>query len=118
MNYSEDSAYKKEKVLIEYRKSYSLESAFVMVGLSKEEETLLRNDELFMHRIAFEDASIRGEIFDTLLQALRSEDPKLARGAANDLGRILDKERFTGSEPPNKGIIPDVVMLVGKKVLA
>jgi len=108
-------AEKKELVLMHYRLSYSLDIAFMMAGIDDDEKKLLLADDSFMFRVAFEDAQVRQKIMVTLLNCMQSPDEKLARTAAMDLGKLLDKERFSGKEETNPSLVPDSIILRGKE---
>ena len=106
---------KKELTLQYYKLSYSLDTALLMADVSKAEQSLLKNDEEFLYRIQYEDATIRQTLFTTLLNGVTSSDEKHARNCALDLAKILDSDRFNGKVEKVKTIVPDSINLVGKK---
>jgi len=106
---------KKELVVMHYRDSYDLEIAMMLAELTEPEKQFIKRDASFMYRISYEDAKIKKKIIGVLLSSMDSEDEKLARTAAVDLGKILDKERFVGGQEKPKGTVPDIINLVGKK---
>ena len=110
----EDIEQTKEEVIMEYKLSYDLEIAMMKCQLNPDEQKMLKNDDSFVYRIAYEDALIREGIISTMVTNMRGSDAKLSQKSAVDLGNILYKEKFkTGNEAP-KGIVPDSIILVGK----
>ena len=107
---------KKELVIGEYRKSYDLDIAMMKCDLTTEEKKLMLNDTSFMFRISYEDALIREKIIQPMINNLTSADEKTAQKAATDLGKILWKDKFNNKDDGNnKALVPDVVILTGKK---
>jgi len=114
--YTDDIDQLKERVLIKYNASLSLDVAFLQAGALPEQEALIRKDERFKQRVAFADADVKADIMGVMLTALRGPDPRLARTAALDLAKHFDKEHFESGNDNKNTIVPDVIILKGKKV--
>ena len=104
---------KKEMVIIQYQLSYDLDIAMTKVDLTEDEKALLKRDKSFLYRIEYQDALIREKIISTMLDNLDTPDPRISQKAAIDLGNLLWKEKFKGSDD-NKGVVvPDTIILEG-----
>ena len=105
---------KKEMVLMQYKLSYDLDIAMTKTDLTEDEKALLKRDKSFLYRIEYQDAMIREKIVSTMLDNLDTPDFRISQKAAIDLGNLLWKEKFKGSDNNNKGVImPDAIILEG-----
>jgi len=101
-----------ELVIQEYSKSYDLDIAMMKAEVSSEEAELLKKDEEFMYRVAYEDALIRESIIETMVSNMK-HDQRNSQKAAVDLGNILYKSKFNKKEEDQKGQVPDKIILSG-----
>ena len=104
---------KKEMVIMQYQLSYDLDIAMVKVDLTEDEKALLKRDKSFLYRIEYQDAMIKEKIVTTMLDNLDTPDPRISQKAAIDLGNLLWKERFKGSDDNKRQIVPDTIILEG-----
>jgi len=72
---------KKEQVIIQYMRSYDLDVAMMKVGLTSDEQKLLKNDTSFMYRVNFQDATLKEDIVTTMIDNMKNGDPKLSQTA-------------------------------------
>ena len=101
-----------EIVAMEYAKSYDLDIAMMKAEVSAEEKELLTKSEDFMYQVAYQDALIREEIIETMVNNMK-HDPKGSQKAAVDLGNILYKSKFSKKDEEIKTIVPDSIVLQG-----
>ena len=106
---------KKEMVIMQYQLSYDLDIAMVKVDLTEDEKALLKRDKSFLYRIEYQDAMIKEKIVTTMLDNLDTPDPRISQKAAIDLGNLLWKERFKGSDDNKRQIVPDTIILEGDR---
>lgn len=104
---------KKEEVIEHYKRSYDLETAMMQADLTTEEKQMIQRDTSFTFRLDYINAKVREEIVTTMLDNMRSEDPKLSQKAAIDLGKIVWAEKFNGKPEEPKGQVPDSIILKG-----
>lgn len=106
---------KKELVLDNYSKSFDLEVAMMKVGLDADEKKLMQNDESFMYRVRYADATVREEIIGKMTTAMRDDDIRVGVKAAIDLGNLIWRDKFKAKEDDGKNHqVPDSIILVGK----
>lgn len=104
-----------EDVLINYRRSYDLDIAFLKAGAAKEQKEALLQDKEFMFRVKFADADLKERIVDQLRDAMASEDEKLAYKAAVDMGTLFYRERFKNEQNNADIRVPDKIILKGRR---
>ncbi len=106
---------KKERVIMQYMLSYDIDIAMMKVGITSEEQKLLKSDTSFMYRINFQDATLKEDIVTTMHDNMKNGDGKLSQKAAIDLGNIMWPEKFKNkgdNEPVHN--IPDKIILTGE----
>lgn len=109
-----DFEQQKEIAVEAYSRSYDLDIAFTTAEFTSEERAMLQRDTTFMSRINYIDAKLKEEMIETMLSNMREGKPELAQKAANDLGKIIWPEKFSGKVPEPKGQVPDSIVLKGE----